>query len=128
MVVKGQGSYFDPKFSGSEGTWEREGYSTDVYTDIAMDWLKGRDPEKPFLLCLQFKAPHHDYGHAARYDEVLAGVPVPEPPTLYEDVRNCDSPMKKLFIETTRFLRHPQRSPHLREGGERGCRVVRPGE
>ena len=93
-----------------------------------MDWLKGRDPEKPFLLCLQFKAPHHDYGHAARYDEVLAGVPVPEPPTLYEDVRNCDSPMKKLFIETTRFLRHPQRSPHLREGGERGCRVVRPGE
>ena len=35
MVVKGQGSYFDPTFNGSEGTWKRKGYSTDIYTDIA---------------------------------------------------------------------------------------------
>ena len=72
MVVKGQGKYFDPVFNGSEGTWARTGYSTDVYTDIAMDWLEKREGNKPFLLCLQFKAPHHDYGHAARYDNLLA--------------------------------------------------------
>ena len=62
MVVKGQGKYFDPTFSGSEGTWKRKGYSTDVYTDVAMDWLKARNKKKPFLLSLQFKAPHHEYG------------------------------------------------------------------
>ncbi len=103
MVVKGQGSYFDPGFSGSEGTWKRKGYSTDVYTDIALDWLKGRDRSKPFLMCLQFKAPHHDYGHAARYDDLLAGVTIPEPPTLYDDIRNGDSQLQREFIKRTKF-------------------------
>ena len=103
MVVKRQDKYFDPTFSGSEGIWKREEYSTDVYTDIAMDWLKKRDEKKPFLLCLQFKAPHHDYGHAARYDDLLAGIPAPEPPSLYEDVRNSNSNLKKEFLRRTKF-------------------------
>lgn len=103
MTVKGQGKYFDPTFSGTEGTWKRQGYATDVYTDIAMDWLKARDPDRPFLLSLQFKAPHHDYGHAARYDQLLADVVIPEPPTLYEDVRNSDSNLKLEFLAQTKF-------------------------
>tara|TARA_R110002096_G_scaffold206303_4_gene392557 strand:+ start:370 stop:1887 length:1518 start_codon:yes stop_codon:yes gene_type:complete len=103
MTVKGQGKYFDPNFSGSEGEWKREGYSTDVYTDIAMDWLKERDPDKPFLLSLQFKAPHHEYGHAERYDDLLADVTIPESPTLYEDVANSDSNLKKEFLARTKF-------------------------
>ena len=104
MTVKGQGSYFDPTFNGSEGEWRKvEGYSTDVYTDIAMKWLKSRDRKKPFLLGLQFKAPHHDYGHAERYDDLLAGVAVPEPASLYEDIRNTDSNLKKLFLKGTKF-------------------------
>lgn len=104
MTVKGQGSYFDPSFNGSEGEWRKvKGYSTDVYTDIAMKWLKSRDRNKPFLLGLQFKAPHHDYGHAERYDELLADVSIPEPPSLYEDIRNSDSNLKKLFLKGTKF-------------------------
>ena len=103
MVVKGQGKYFDPTFTGTEGTWKRKGYSTDVYTDVAMDWLKKRDKDKPFLLSLQFKAPHHDYGHAPRYDDLLAGVPIPEPPSLYAGVRDCDSNLKKEFLRRTKF-------------------------
>lgn len=103
MTVKGQGKYFDPTFSGSEGIWKRDGYSTDVYTDIAMEWLEKRDPDKPFLLSLQFKAPHHDYGHAERYNDLLADVTIPEPPTLYEDVRNSDSNLKKDFLAMSKF-------------------------
>ena len=103
MVVKGQGRYFDPTFTGTEGTWKRKGYSTDVYTDIAMEWLKGRDKEKPFLLSLQFKAPHHEYGHAARYDDLLADVEIPEPPNLYIDPRESNSNLKKEFMKRTKF-------------------------
>ena len=103
MTVKGQGSYFNPTFNGSEGAWNRDGYSTDVYTDIAMDWLRTRERDKPFLLSLQFKAPHHDYGHAERYDDLLAGITIPEPPTLYEDVRHSDSNMKRDFLSMSKF-------------------------
>lgn len=103
MTVKGQGRYFNPTFNGSEGEWKREGYSTDVYTDIAIEWLKERDPVKPFLLSLQFKAPHHEYGHAERYDDLLADVTIPEPTTLYENVRESNSNLKKQFLQHTKF-------------------------
>ena len=103
MTVHRQGNYFDPKFTGSEGTWERKGYSTDVYTDIAMDWLKYRDRNKPFLMCLQFKAPHHDYGHAERYDNLLADVTIPEPPTLYDPVEESNSNLIKDFLKGSQF-------------------------
>lgn len=103
MVVKGQGRYFDPTFTGTEGTWKRKGYSTDVYTDIAMEWLKDRDKNKPFLLSLQFKAPHHEYGHAERYDDLLADVEIPEPPNLYVDPRESNSNLKKEFMKRTKF-------------------------
>ena len=103
MTVKGQGQYFDPTFYGSEGTWKRKGYSTDVYTDIALDWLKQRDESKPFYLALQFKAPHHEYGHAPRYNNLLAGIEIPEPPTLYEDTHNSNSRLKSEFLAETRF-------------------------
>jgi arylsulfatase A-like enzyme len=111
MTVKGQGNYFDPTFYGSEGTWKRKGYSTDVYTDIALDWLKERNENKPFYLALQFKAPHHEYGHAPRYDDLLAEVTIPEPPTLYEDTYNSNSRLKREFLEETRF--HMTRSNHF---------------
>jgi arylsulfatase A-like enzyme len=113
MTVKGQGKYFDPTFHGSEGTWNRKGYSTDVYTDIALDWLKKRDTSKSFYLALQFKAPHHDFGHAKRYDSLLAGVDIPEPPTLYEDTHNSNSRLKREFLEETKF--HKTRSNNKRE-------------
>ena len=103
MTVKGQGKYFDPTFNGSEGTWKRKGYSSDVYTDIALDWLEKRDTSKPFLLSLQFKAPHHEYGHAARYDNLLADVTVPEPPTLYDDIHNSNSKLLRDFVNETKF-------------------------
>lgn len=103
MTVHRQGNYFDPTFTGSEGTWKKKGYCTDVYTDIAMDWLKSRDPNKPFLLCLQFKAPHHDYGHAQRYDDLLVNVTIPEPPTLYDRVEDSNSNLIKEFLKGSQF-------------------------
>jgi arylsulfatase A-like enzyme len=112
MTVKGQGKYFDPIFHGSEGTWNRKGYSTDVYTDIAIDWLRAREKDKPFFLSLQFKAPHHEFGHAARYDKLLAGVEIPEPATLYEDTHNSNSMLKRQFMEQTKF--------HMTRGASKG--------
>lgn len=117
MTVKGQGRYFNPTFNGSEGTWKREGYSTDVYTDIALDWLEERNREKPFFLSLQFKAPHHEYGHAARYDNLLADIAVTQPPTLYEDVHNSNSRLLRDFVDQTKFhMTRGGNGPKLPEG------------
>src|SRR6266851_8828852 len=58
-----------------EARVEREGYSTDLFADRAIDIVKGADP-KPFFLSLHFNAPHwpwegpQDQGKAASIREM----------------------------------------------------------
>ena len=54
----GQGSYFNPTFLSAKGESRVTGHSTKIITDKALNWLKTRDSEKPFLLCAQYKTPH----------------------------------------------------------------------
>jgi N-acetylglucosamine-6-sulfatase len=91
-VLPGQGSYFDPSFNvQGEKPWPENmvrhmgEHCTDVITDSTLEWLKDkRDPEKPFFLCYQFKAPHDMFNHAKRYDSYLEDVTIPEPETLWK--------------------------------------------
>ena len=58
-VLPGQGNYYNPVFLQMDGTKKRfDGYSTDLTTKKAIDWLDGRDKKKPFFLMCQHKAPH----------------------------------------------------------------------
>ncbi|OOF95312.1 hypothetical protein ASPCADRAFT_130800 [Aspergillus carbonarius ITEM 5010] len=71
-VLPGQGDYFDPVFvsggdgdgdgdgDGGKGVVER-GYVTDIITDKALGWLKGREEGKPFFLMVHHKAPHRSW-------------------------------------------------------------------
>ncbi len=90
-VLPGQGKYHNPEFRvrGEKG-WPKDvitydGYhSSDAITEITLDWLKeGRDEDKPFFLMHHYKAPHDYFEHAARYDEYLADVDIPEPDNLW---------------------------------------------
>ena len=101
-VIAGQGRYMNPVMHTSEGgvmrqvrfdsTLEREievqdtqGHSSDVLTDITLDWLKRRrDKTKPFFLMHHFKAPHDMFVYAPRYEDYLRDVEIPEPSNLYD--------------------------------------------
>ena len=86
-VLPGQGNYYNPVLLQQDGTRKQyQGYCTDLITDLALDWLKeGRDPEKPFLLMCQHKAPHRNWSPAERHLSLFDGVTVPEPETLFDD-------------------------------------------
>ncbi|MCH8150360.1 MAG: hypothetical protein IH987_20680, partial [Planctomycetes bacterium] len=62
--------------------------------DVALEWLKKRDADKPFCLMLHFKAPHHAYDYPPRHDKLLEGVLVPEPGNLHEEIAST-SPLLK---------------------------------
>ncbi len=101
-VLPGQGKYHDPVlYSRDEGELkevrfdsrltrevrikEYKGHSSDVLTDITLDWLKNkRDKNKPFFLMHHFKAPHDMYENAERYNDYLKDVDIPMPVTGYE--------------------------------------------
>jgi arylsulfatase A-like enzyme len=85
-VLPGQGVYHNPKLRGI-GDKQREyagKYSEDVITDLSLDWLKGRDPQKPFFLCCHFKAPHRPWDPAPRFADLYKDETIPEPPTLLD--------------------------------------------
>jgi arylsulfatase A-like enzyme len=81
----GQGSYFNPRFLSRHGETQVEGHSTRIITDKALDWLKDRDPEKPFLLCAQYKVPHIHRIPAPEQMGGYDGIEFPEPTTLFDD-------------------------------------------
>ena len=40
-VLPGQGAYNNPSFKTAEGTTRYKGYTTDIITDKALEWLDG---------------------------------------------------------------------------------------
>jgi len=85
-VLPDQGEYHDPMFLEAGGrTVVREGYATDLITDLALDWIKARDPGRPFLAMIQHKAPHRSWEPAARHATLFDDGEIPEPATLRDD-------------------------------------------
>ena len=61
-VLRGQGEYYNPDFIQMDGSVQRaRGYCTDVITDKSIQWLEGRDKDKPFILFVHHKACHRDW-------------------------------------------------------------------
>jgi arylsulfatase A-like enzyme len=88
-VLPSQGKYFNPSFREKEkGSWPNNivkstGHSSDVITDISIEYLKGLDKSKPFFLMHHYKAPHDDFEYAPRYEDYLKNIKIPEPESLY---------------------------------------------
>ena len=124
-VLPGQGKYFNTEFRiqgdkpWPKNTIKHEGmHSSDAITDSTLEWFKTkRDPNKPFFLCHQYKAPHDYFESAPRYDSYLADVEIPEPATLWEVPKTFGSLATKGYqdelephIGTSIGRRNPRRS------------------
>ncbi len=84
-ILQGQGPYFDPEMVSDGEKITYPGYTTDIITDLTLEWLDGRDGDKPFFLMYHHKAPHRpwepDDKHARMYDDVE----IPCPDTFDDD-------------------------------------------
>ena len=95
-VLPGQGSYYNPDFIQMDRSRKRyTGYCSDIITDMTLQWLKEkRDPDKPFLLMCQHKAPHRNWAPAERHFKLFPD-DVPEPETLMDDYSGRSSLLKE---------------------------------
>jgi len=103
-ILPGQGEYNDPAFIGPDGKEKHSGYVTDIMTEMALDWLKKRDPSKPFFLSVQHKAPHRNWIAAERYSHWLDDDVIPEPETLFDDFSHRASPAHNQKMMISRDL------------------------
>ncbi|MEM6980206.1 MAG: sulfatase/phosphatase domain-containing protein [Planctomycetota bacterium] len=86
-VLPGQGSYYNPDFIQMDGSRKGyTGYCTDIITENSLAWLKeSRDPDKPFILMCQHKAPHRNWSPPERFYDLYRDIDVPVPETLFDD-------------------------------------------
>jgi arylsulfatase A-like enzyme len=91
-VLPGQGLYHNPEFifKGPGGGQRRtvQGYVTDLITDMSLDWLRDRDPDRPFFLMCHHKAPHRAWEPDEKHAGMYLDEDIPEPETLYDDYSN----------------------------------------
>jgi arylsulfatase A-like enzyme len=85
-VLPGQGTYYSPKFKTPEGIVQYTGYTTQIVTDLALDWLKERRKRnQPFLRMYQHKAPHREWQPGPEHLTLYDGTSIPEPENLFDD-------------------------------------------
>ncbi|OYW19972.1 MAG: hypothetical protein B7Z54_02415 [Sphingobacteriales bacterium 12-47-4] len=83
-VLPGQGAYYRPALIHmNNDTVHYEGYTTDVITDQALQFLQARDRSKPFMLLLHHKAPHRNWVPTLKNLRIFSQKTFPEPPTLF---------------------------------------------
>jgi N-acetylglucosamine-6-sulfatase len=94
-VLPGQGSYYNPDLIQMDGSRKRyPGHCNDVVTKLALEQLRTLsthpgesrgEAAQPFMLMVQYKAPHRNWSPAIRHLQLFEGVTLPEPPTLFDD-------------------------------------------
>jgi len=83
-ILPGQGVYHNPTFINRGERKQYTGYCTDLIGDFTLDFLKQRDPKRPFFAMCHHKAPHRPWQPAAKYQDLFAGQTIPEPANLYD--------------------------------------------
>lgn len=102
-VLPGQGAYYNPDFRTPDGTERYEGYVSQVITDRALRWLEEeRDPERPFMLMYQHKAPHRNWQPGPAHLDTYDDTKIPAPRSLFYDYAGLSTPavMQEMEIST----------------------------
>jgi arylsulfatase A-like enzyme len=104
-ILPGQGSYYNPDFITPSGNRRRDGYVSDITTDLSLDWLDSRDKSRPFLLMCQHKAPHRNWCPSPDKLSMYEGVTFPEPDNLFDNYEHRATPARKQAMEIDRHMR-----------------------
>ena len=85
-ILRGQGPYYNPPMFRNGDPAKHIGYTTDIITDLALDWLNNASgKDKPFMLMFQHKAPHRNWQPSPKHLTMYDGVEIPEPDNLFDD-------------------------------------------
>lgn len=84
-ILPGQGNYYNPDFVTAGDTIQREGYVTDIISEYAVEFLNGRDKDKPFFLVVGEKATHRSWQPDIQDLGAFDSIDFPLPETFYDD-------------------------------------------
>lgn len=88
VSFRGQGVYTDPRLNVDGERVDRQGYTTDLLTDYAEEFLRKPRETKPFCLYLSHKAVHAMFEPAPRYKGSYADKTYPKPASMADTPEN----------------------------------------
>ena len=105
-ILPGQGNYYNPDFiTKYEGTVRIEGYTSDIITDMTIDWFENEMEEgKPFLMMYLHKAPHREWLPAERHYKEFINKTFPEPATLFDDYEGRGTAAKEAEMNLLKHM------------------------
>lgn len=110
-IFPGQGDYFNPKMYTMGKEVQFTGYATDIVTDLTLDWLENRDPNKPFFMMCHHKAPHRNWQPDEKHAHMYEDVEIPYPDTFNDTYEGRSDTIKHNLMgidELTEFdLKQP---------------------
>lgn len=105
QIFQGQGQYINPdlycgnaagRLSGGKYHQRPEGYSTEIVTSRAIDWIENkRDAGKPFFFMVHYKAPHRNWIPKEKNYNLFDNTEFPEPATFFDDYAGRDAAGKQ---------------------------------
>ena len=107
VSFRGQGVYENPTLNVNGERRKFEGYTTDLLTDHAVEWLKqhtSRERDRPFFMYLSHKAVHAEFIPAPRHRGRYARERIPYPPTMANTEANYRG--KPRWVKEQRYSWH----------------------
>lgn len=106
VSFRGQGVYANPTLNMDGVRSDFEGYTTDILTDFALDWLQERSeaPDEPFFLYLSHKSVHAEFRPADRHAGYYEDIDIEYPLTMDNTERNFRT--KPNWVKAQRFSWH----------------------
>lgn len=86
-ILSGQGPYFDPVMIENGEHKKHTGYTTDLITDFAINFVKTRPQDKPFFLMYHHKAPHRNWQPDEKHRKQYENYEPPIPATFDDDYK-----------------------------------------
>ena len=76
-----------------------EGHTTDVITDMTLDFLKERDDDEPFMLMTHYKAAHDPWDAPQRFHSLYQNQHIAEPVNLLDTYENRSEAAKRTGLK-----------------------------
>ncbi len=101
---RGQGVYYNPTLNVDGERGLVEGYTSDLLTGYAIDFLEQRDPDRPFFVYLSHKAVHAEFYPAERHDGMYADAQLTKPESMKNIAQNYEG--KPEWVRQQRYSWH----------------------
>lgn len=105
-ILQGQGPYFDPEMVCDGEKKVFPGYTTDIITDMTLEYLQRRDKDRPFFIKYHHKAPHRNWKSDDKHKDMYKDVEIPLPDTIDDDYSNRSQAAVEAKMRITRDMNY----------------------